>query len=72
VEMASPATSLNTPLAAMHAASGAKVGVWLGCAMPDDFGDPAAEYRYARDTVALIDKTTVRIFPSLDPTACAT
>jgi len=40
----------------MHAASGAKVGVWLGCAMPDDFGDPAAEYRYARDTVALIDK----------------
>src|SRR5882762_1387433 len=54
--MASPATSLNTPLAAMHAASGAKVGVWLGCAMPDDFGDPAAEYRYARDTVALIDK----------------
>jgi len=35
--------------------SGAKVGVWLGCAMPDDFGDPAAEYRYARH-VALIDK----------------
>src|SRR5229473_431279 len=56
VEMASPATSLNTPLAAMHAASGAKMGVWLGCAIPDDFGDPAAEYRYARDTAALIDK----------------
>src|SRR5467141_4980604 len=54
--MASPATSLNTPLAVMHAASGAKVGVWLGCAMPDNFGDEAAEYRYARDTVALIDK----------------
>ena len=32
------------------------MGVWLGCAMPDDFGDPAAEYRYARGTVALIDK----------------
>jgi folate-binding protein YgfZ len=54
--MASTATSLNTPLAAMHAAAGAKMGVWLGCAMPDDFGDPVAEYRYARDTVALIDK----------------
>ena len=56
MEMASPATSLNTPLAARHAAAGAKMGVWLGCSMPDDFGDPAAEYRYARDTVALIDK----------------
>jgi folate-binding protein YgfZ len=40
----------------MHAAAGAKMGVWLGCAMPDDFGDPAAEYRYAQDAVALIDK----------------
>jgi folate-binding protein YgfZ len=40
----------------MHAGAGAKMGVWLGCVMPDDFGDPAAEYRYGRDTVALIDK----------------
>ena len=47
---------MSTPLAEMHAATGAKMGVWLGCAMPDDFGDPAAEYRYGRDTVALIDK----------------
>src|SRR5712664_1309725 len=49
-------TALNTPLAAVHLAAGAKMGVWLGCALPDDFGDAAAEYRYARDTVALIDK----------------
>jgi folate-binding protein YgfZ len=54
--MATPTTSLNTPLAAMHLAAGAKMGVWLGCAMPDNFGDAAAEYRHARDTVALIDK----------------
>src|SRR5882724_4814597 len=54
--MASPTGSLNTPLSAMHAAAGAKMGVWFGCAMPNDFGDPATEYRYARDTVALIDK----------------
>jgi len=40
----------------MHAAAGAKMGVWLGCALPDDFGDAAAEYRYALETVALIDK----------------
>src|SRR5256885_15971512 len=54
--MATPATSLNTPLAAMHLAAGAKMGVWFGCALPDYFGDPAAEYRSARETVALIDK----------------
>src|SRR5437762_8966548 len=54
--MATPATSLNTPLAAAHLAAGAKMGVWFGCALPDYFGDAAAEYRSARDAVALIDK----------------
>jgi folate-binding protein YgfZ len=54
--MATPATALTTPLAALHAAAGAKMGVWFGCALPDYFGDAAAEYRSARDTVALIDK----------------
>jgi folate-binding protein YgfZ len=49
-------TALNTPLSAVHAAAGAKMGVWFGCALPDYFGDAAAEYRSARDTVALIDK----------------
>ncbi len=48
--------SLNTPLAAVHLAAGVKMGVWLGCALPDEFGDAAAEYRYARESVALIDK----------------
>ena len=54
--MATPSTILTTPLAALHADAGAKMGVWFACAMPDNFGDEAAEYRYARDTVALIDK----------------
>ncbi len=54
--MATPSTILTTPLAALHATAGAKIGVWFACAMPDNFGDEAAEYRYARDTVALIDK----------------
>jgi len=40
----------------MHFATGAKMGVWFSCALPDYFSDPAAEYRSARDTVALIDK----------------
>src|SRR5712671_3502009 len=47
-------TSLNTPLAAIHLAAGAKMGVWFGCALPDYFGDVAAEFRNARETVALI------------------
>lgn len=51
-----PSQTLESPLAAMHARAGAKTGVWFGCALPDDFGDAAAEYRYARDSVALIDK----------------
>ena len=54
--MATPGTAQNTPLAALHLAAGAKMGVWFGCALPDHFGDEAAEYRRARDTVALIDK----------------
>ncbi len=54
--MATPSTILTTPLSALHAAAGAKMGVWFACAMPDNFGDEAAEYCYARDAVALIDK----------------
>jgi folate-binding protein YgfZ len=56
LQTAATGTSLNTPLAATHAAAGATMGVWFGCAMPDEFGDEATEYRHARDTVALIDK----------------
>jgi folate-binding protein YgfZ len=48
---------LETPLAAHHATSGAKMGEWFGCSLPDDFGDPAAEFRAARDSAAMIDKS---------------
>jgi folate-binding protein YgfZ len=48
--------TLDTPLAALHASAGAKMGVWFGCALPDDFGDASAEYRYANQSVALVDK----------------
>jgi folate-binding protein YgfZ len=56
VEMTSTSAALDTPLAAAHLRAGAKMGTWFGCALPDDFGDPAAEYRAARQRVALIDK----------------
>ena len=51
-----PGPTLESPLAATHARAGARMGVWFGCQLPDDFGDAAAEYRFARDSVALIDK----------------
>jgi folate-binding protein YgfZ len=56
VEIASTGAALDTPLAAQHSRAGARMGVWLGCTLPDDFGDAAAEYRFARESVALVDK----------------
>ncbi len=47
---------LETPLAKLHASAGAKMGVWFGCALPNDFGDATAEYRFANRSVALVDK----------------
>jgi folate-binding protein YgfZ len=47
---------IETPLAGVHRRAGAKMGVWLGCALPDDFGDARVEQRFANESVALIDK----------------
>ena len=46
----------DTPLAGAHRAAGGNVGEWFGCALPSDFGDWQTEYRFARDSVALLDK----------------
>jgi folate-binding protein YgfZ len=48
--------TLDTPLAEIHRSAGAKLGVWFGCALPDDFGDWQREYFFAKQSVALIDK----------------
>jgi folate-binding protein YgfZ len=48
--------TIVTPLADLHRNSGANMGVWFGCALPDDFDNWLAEYRFARASVALIDK----------------
>jgi len=63
---ASAKSAIETPLTALHAQAGATIGSWLGCALPDNFSaarrggdqdvDWAAEYRAARESVALIDK----------------
>ena len=50
------AKPIPSPLAGVYASAGARMGVWFGCALPDNFGDPAAEYRFANQTVALEDK----------------
>ena len=47
---------LATPLASLHAKSGAWLGSWFGCALPNDFGDWLGEYGYLHDSVALLDK----------------
>lgn len=49
-------TTLPTPLLELHRAAGATIGEWFGCELPSDFGDWLTEYRYARETVALLDK----------------
>jgi folate-binding protein YgfZ len=49
-------TMIETPLLELHKGAGATMGTWFGCVLPDSFGDWLAEYRAARETVALIDK----------------
>ena len=48
---------IETPLLEIHKDAGASIGNWFGCSLPDRFGDDwLAEYRAARESVALIDK----------------
>lgn len=54
--MEQQSAALATALAELHQAAGARMGTWFGCALPDDFGDWREEYRFARETVALVDK----------------
>jgi folate-binding protein YgfZ len=53
--LATPRTH-DVALAKLQAEAGANMGIWFGCAVPNDFGDPAAEYRFANQNVALEDK----------------
>src|SRR6266849_7914922 len=52
----SPLAPISTPLAALHRQSGATLGAWFGCSLPDHFGDWLAEYRHLRESVAVLDK----------------
>lgn len=58
---------LETPLAAVHRAAGASMGVWFGCDLPDDWGDPREEQRFANESAALIDKNYRAYFSFTGP-----
>jgi folate-binding protein YgfZ len=59
--------TIETPLAGVHRRAGAKMGVWFGCALPDDFGDAREEQRFANESVALIDKNYQAYFTFSGP-----
>ena len=56
METAQKLSAIKTPLADFHLRSGARLGVWFECQLPDDFGDWRKEFRFAHESVALIDK----------------
>ncbi|HKS83540.1 MAG TPA: glycine cleavage T C-terminal barrel domain-containing protein [Candidatus Acidoferrales bacterium] len=47
---------IETPLKSEHEKLGTKFADYFGCALPANFGDAAREYKFARESVALIDK----------------
>src|ERR1700693_2981369 len=59
--------TIETPLAGVHRCAGAKMGVWFGCALPDDWGDAREEQRFANESVALIDKNYRAYFTFTGP-----
>jgi folate-binding protein YgfZ len=48
--------AIGTALGEMHRRTGATMGVWFGCDLPDRFGDWKEEYRWLRETVGVVDK----------------
>ena len=58
---------IKTALASAHRQAGARMGVWFGSALPDDFGDWQREYWFAHKSVALIDKNYRAYFSFTGP-----
>ena len=57
--------TLATSLQAIHEKAGASLAMWFGTLLPDRYCDSATEYRYARESVALLD-TNYRVFVELE------
>lgn len=47
---------IDTPLKSEHEKLNATFAEYFGCALPRDYGDVAREYKFASESVALIDK----------------
>lgn len=52
----------ETPLKPAHEKLGAKFGEYFGCLLPASYGDVQLEYKFARESVALIDKNYRALF----------
>ncbi len=48
--------TIETPLKSEHEKLRAQFGVYFGCTLPANYGDAQHEYKFARESVALIDK----------------
>ena len=57
MEILETGTRQETPLVALHRGAGAAMGAWFGCVLPDHWSDPRAEQEFARQSVALVDKS---------------
>ncbi len=60
--MSSTPAIVETPLIELHRAAGATLAEFAGCLLPEKFSDERAEYRAARETVALFDANWHAIF----------
>jgi folate-binding protein YgfZ len=58
---------METPLAERHRAAAAELATYFGVLLPAQFRDPLAEYRTARETVALVDTNFRAIFSLTGP-----
>ncbi len=59
--------AIATPLEAQHVTAGAKMGMWFGCSLPSLFSTFEQEYRFARESVALVDKNYRAYFEFTGP-----
>ncbi len=56
MELETQGEARATVLTELHREAGAHMGTWFGCVLPDEFGDWREEYRFARESVAVVDK----------------
>jgi folate-binding protein YgfZ len=53
---ATPQAAIETPLRRREEELGASFATWFGCVLPQQFSPLENEYRFARETAALVDK----------------